>query len=78
MLAPPPTISKHQCACTLNAKLLIYVQLFVTLWTVSCQAPLSMLCPGKNTGVGCHTILQGIFPMQGSNPFSCIASSLYC
>ena len=24
--------------------------------------------PGKNTGVGCHAILQGIFPIQGSNP----------
>ena len=23
---------------------------------------------GKNTGVGCHTLLQGIFPPQGSNP----------
>ena len=23
--------------------------------------------PGKNTGVGCHAILQGIFPTQGSN-----------
>ena len=23
--------------------------------------------PGKNTGVGCHTLLQGIFPAQGSN-----------
>ena len=24
--------------------------------------------PGKNTGVGCCTLLQGIFPTQGSNP----------
>ena len=24
--------------------------------------------PGKNTGVGCHAVLQGIFPIQGSNP----------
>ena len=31
-----------------------------------------LLCPwnslGKNTGVGCHSLLQGIFPIQGSNP----------
>ena len=44
--------------------------LFVTPWTVACQDPL--LCPwnspGKNTGVGCHALLQGIFPTQGSNP----------
>ena len=24
--------------------------------------------PGKNTGVGCHAFLQGIFQTQGSNP----------
>ena len=34
--------------------------------------PIRLLCPwnspGKNTGVGCHALLQGIFPTQGSNP----------
>ena len=25
--------------------------------------------PGKNTGVCCHTLLQGIFPTQRSNPY---------
>ena len=24
--------------------------------------------PDKNTGVGCHFLLQGIFPTQGLNP----------
>ena len=24
--------------------------------------------PGQNTGVGCHVLLQGVFPTQGSNP----------
>ena len=24
--------------------------------------------PGKSTGVGCHFLLQGTFPTQGSNP----------
>ena len=24
--------------------------------------------PGKNTGAGCHALLQGIFPIQGWNP----------
>ena len=24
--------------------------------------------PGKSPGVGCHALLQGIFPAQGSNP----------
>jgi len=26
--------------------------------------------PGKNAGAGCHFLLQGIFPTQGSNPVS--------
>ena len=26
--------------------------------------------PGRNTGVGCHSLLQGIFPTQGSKPGS--------
>ena len=34
------------------------VCLFVTLWTVDCQAPLSMEFPGKNAGVGCHFLLH--------------------
>ena len=39
-----------------------------TLWTAARQAPLSVDSPGKNTGVGCHFLLQGIFPTQESNP----------
>ena len=34
--------------------------------------PARLLCPcdspGKNTGVGCHFLLQKIFPTQGSDP----------
>ena len=26
------------------------------------------ISPRKNTGVGCHFLLQGLFPTQGSNP----------
>ena len=43
---------------------LSHVQLFVTLWTIAHQATLSLGSPGKNTGVGCHAILQGTFPTQ--------------
>ena len=32
------------------------------------QAPLAVDSPGKNTGVGCHFLLQEIFPKQGLNP----------
>ena len=33
----------------------------VTPWTIAPQAPLSMDFPGKNTEVGFHFLLQGIF-----------------
>ena len=40
----------------------------VTPGTVVLQAPLCPWdSPGKNTGVGCCFLLQGIFPTQGSN-----------
>ena len=43
----------------------------------SCDTPMDCSLPGssvhgdslgKNTGVGCHALLQGIFSTQGSNP----------
>ena len=41
------------------------------LWPHGLQ-PTRLFCPwdfpGKDTGVGCHFLLQGIFPTQGSNP----------
>ena len=36
-------------------------------WTVARQAPHPWDSPGKNTGVGCHSLLQGISPSQGWN-----------
>ena len=45
--------------------MLTCVRLFAT-------PPIGLLCawesPGKNTEVGCHAVLQEIFPTQGSNP----------
>ena len=40
----------------------------VTPWIVVHHAPLSMGFPSRNTGVGCHFLLQKIFPTQGLNP----------
>ena len=51
------------CCCCFS-----HVWLFVTPWTVACQVPLSMGSPGKNIGVGCHALLQGIFLIQLLNP----------
>ena len=43
---------------------------------MDCSLPVSSVhgdSPGKNTGVGCYVLLQGIFPTQGLNP-----SLLHC
>ena len=47
-----------------------HVGLFVTLWTVARQAPLSVGFFRQEYcyGVGCYFHLQEIFPAQGSNP----------
>ena len=41
--------------------------------------PATLLCPwnfaGENTGVGCHSLLQGIFSTQGLSP--CILHLLH-
>ena len=42
------------CVCLLSC-----IQLFVTLCTVACQAPLCTEFLGKNTGQGCHFLLNG-------------------
>ena len=59
----------HTAPC--HAESCSHVRLFVTLWAVAHQAT-RLLCPwdspGKNTRVGCHALLQGIFPTQRSNP----------
>ena len=38
---------------------------FETPWTAAHQAPWTRSFPGENTGVGCHSLHQGIFPIQG-------------
>ena len=48
-------------------KLLSPVWLFMTPWTVAYQAPPSMGFSRQDTAVGCHFLLQGYFPVQGSN-----------
>ena len=44
------------------------VWLFVPLLTVAFQVPLSMGFSRQEYWVGYHTLLQGFFPTQGSNP----------
>ena len=42
-----------------------HAQFFVTPWITRILCPWDS--PGKNTRVGCHALLQGLFPTQGSN-----------
>ena len=65
----------YMCVCVLSC----YVRLFVTPWTVACQAPLSMGFFRQEYWSGCHALLQGIFPTQGWNPIlSHCRWFLYC
>ena len=56
------------CCILICSKLL---QLYPTLWDpMDCSLPGSSVhgeSLGKNTGMGCHDLLQGIFPTQGLN-----------
>ena len=62
------------CGCVLCC--FSHVSLFATPWAVAH----GLLCPwnfaGKNIGVGCHFLLQGIFLTQGLN--LCLLYLLYC
>ena len=54
--------------CKVTCQQLSLIRLFANPWTV----PSRLLCPwnfpGKNTGVDCHSLLQGILLTQGWNP----------
>ena len=64
-ILPITFLSKHRM-CVLSC-----VQHFVTPWSLQ---PARLLCPqdfqGKNTGVGCHFLLQGIFLTLRLKPVS--------
>ena len=61
---------KCVCVCMLVYVLSCFssVWLFATLWSVAWKAPLSMGFFRQEYWVGCHALLQGIFPTQGWNP----------
>ena len=67
-------ISETQMKATIRycAVLFLVTQSCVTLCDpMDCSPPGSFVhgdSTGKNTGVGCHALLQGILPTQGSNP----------
>ena len=61
-----------QLGCLLFSVLLCCAQSCPTLCNpLDCNPPGCSVhgdSPGKTTGVGCHTLLQGIFLTQGTNP----------
>ena len=52
----------------IKACVLSRVRLSAAAWTVAARLLCLWNLQGKNTGVGCCSLLQGIFPTQGSNP----------
>ena len=62
---PGLTWFMHQTACELRCSVVSY-----SLWPPGLKHA-RLFCPwsfpGKNTGMGCHFLLQGIFLTQGSN-----------
>ena len=59
------SLTQWSCMC-------LVTQLCLTLCDpMDCSPPASSVhgdSPGKNTGVGCHALFQGISPTQGSKP----------
>ena len=86
----PPTFNTRPSPCPAHSSLTEeYSTLFTSTcacWVTAAQSlrpcglwPTRLSCPwhspGENTGVGCHALLQGIFPTQGSDP--CLLNLLH-
>ena len=72
---PNPTIRimhlQPQCARARSVASVVSHSAPYGLWPARLPCPWDS--PGKNPGVGCHALLQGIFPTQGLNPhLSCL------
>ena len=65
------------CVCV---SLCVCAQSCLTLCNPIYCKPVKLLCPwdspGKITGVGCHFLLQWLFPTQGIEPMSLASSAL--
>ena len=66
-----PKMIKFHYNCGYAKYFVVAYFLSLTLWDLmDCSPPCSFCLwdfPGKNTGVGCHFLLHGIFLTQGSN-----------
>ena len=76
--SPAPRVYPNSCPLSwwchpaISSSAIPFAQLCPTFCNpMDCSPPGSSVhgdSPNKNTGVGCHAVLQGIFPTQGSNP----------
>ena len=64
-LMPISTVSVCVCVCVCMCVLV--TQSCLTLCDPKHPSGSSVHSEGKNTGVGCHSLPQGIFPTKGSN-----------
>ena len=72
----PKQLRDNLLLCTNTYGLLLLLLFSCSIVSDSLQShglqPARLFCPwdlpGKNTGVGCHFLLQGVFLTQGSNP----------
>ena len=60
------------CACMLSRSVMLDS---ATLWAVPAQLLCSRDFPGKNTGVGCHFLFQGLWN-PGIQPVSSVSPAL--
>ena len=67
ILGQGSTLLQHDLIFPVKCQLFSHDRLFATPWTVTHQAPLSMVFSSKNTGVGSPFLLQEIFLTQGLN-----------
>ena len=65
---PDPTFGHITLMCVCVCQPLRHVPLFAISWIVATRLICPWNSPDKNTGVGSHSLLQGIFQTQGSNP----------
>ena len=65
-------VATNQIKAKIPPVLCLVTQPYLTLcYPMDCSPPGCSVhgdSPGRNTGVGYHALLQGIFPTQGSNP----------
>ena len=74
----PAGLQAPQGYCEFSSSCLLTKSCPTLFRAMDCSPPGSSVWDfaGKSTGVGCHFLLHGIFPTQGSNPVPCIGRQI--